>query len=84
VRAERHDHKARHFRVPVAARRSLDAPARERQFRQSSMGHRGAFPGSKIEITGSDGYFQLEMLQHGLLRPLKAANFPTAHCAICC
>src|SRR6516164_8093238 len=38
------------------------------------MGHRGAFPGSRIEITGSDGYFQLEMLQHGLLRPLKAAK----------
>ena len=33
-----------------------------------------AFPGCKIEITGSDGYFELEMLQHGLLRPLKAAE----------
>jgi predicted ATPase len=33
-----------------------------------------AFPGCKIEITSSDGYFELEMLQHGLLRPLKAAE----------
>jgi predicted ATPase len=33
-----------------------------------------AFPGSKIEITTSDGYFELEMRQHGLLRPLKAAE----------
>jgi len=33
-----------------------------------------AFPGAKIEITSSDGYFELEMLQHGLLRPLKAAE----------
>ena len=30
-----------------------------------------AFPGSKIEITGSDGYFELEMLQHGLMRRLS-------------
>ena len=33
-----------------------------------------AFPGSKIEITTSDGYFELEMRQHGLLRPLKEAE----------
>lgn len=33
-----------------------------------------AFPGCKIEITSSDGHFELEMLQHGLLRPLKAAE----------
>jgi predicted ATPase len=33
-----------------------------------------AFPGCEIEITSSDGYFELEMLQHGLLRPLKAAE----------
>jgi predicted ATPase len=33
-----------------------------------------AFPGCEIEITSSDGHFELEMLQHGLLRPLKAAE----------
>jgi predicted ATPase len=31
-----------------------------------------AFPASEIEITNSEGYFEIEMRQHGLLRPLKA------------
>jgi predicted ATPase len=33
-----------------------------------------AFPGASIEIVSTDGYFELEMQQHGLLRPLKAAE----------
>jgi predicted ATPase len=33
-----------------------------------------AFPGAGIEIVNTDGYFELEMKQHGLLRPLKAAE----------
>ena len=33
-----------------------------------------AFPGCKIEITSSDGYFELHMRQHGLSRSLKAAE----------
>jgi predicted ATPase len=33
-----------------------------------------AFPGGAIEIAETDGYFELEMQQHGLLRPLKAAE----------
>ena len=33
-----------------------------------------AFPGSTISITGYDGRFELAMQQHGLLRPLKAAE----------
>ncbi len=33
-----------------------------------------AFPGASIEIVDSDGYFELEMHQHGLLRSLKAAE----------
>lgn len=33
-----------------------------------------AFPGSLIEIEGENGYFQFHMRQHGLLRPLKAAE----------
>ena len=33
-----------------------------------------AFPGSKVSVVNSDGYFEVEMRQHGLLRPLKAAE----------
>jgi predicted ATPase len=33
-----------------------------------------AFPGSTVEIVNTDGYFELQMRQHGLLRPLKAAE----------
>jgi predicted ATPase len=33
-----------------------------------------AFPGAHVEVTSIDGYFELEMYQHGLLRPLSAAE----------
>jgi predicted ATPase len=33
-----------------------------------------AFPGARLAVAASDGYFELEMRQHGLLRPLKAAE----------
>lgn len=33
-----------------------------------------AFPGSKLEIVTSDGYFEPQLRQHGLLRPLGAAE----------
>jgi len=33
-----------------------------------------AFPGCRVDIASSDGYFELLMSQHGLLRPLKAAE----------
>jgi len=33
-----------------------------------------AFPGAGVEVVNTDGYFELEMRQHGLLRPLKAAE----------
>src|SRR6201999_1520546 len=33
-----------------------------------------AFPGSRIEIKNSEGYFTIAMRQHGLLRPLGAAE----------
>ena len=33
-----------------------------------------AFPGAGIEIVENEGYFELEMRQHGLLRPLRAAE----------
>jgi predicted ATPase len=33
-----------------------------------------AFPGGSIDVSVSDGYFEVEMRQHGLLRPLKTAE----------
>ncbi|WP_027134445.1 AAA family ATPase [Geminicoccus roseus] len=33
-----------------------------------------AFPGAELGIASTDGWFELEMRQHGLLRPLKAAE----------
>ena len=33
-----------------------------------------AFPGCAVEIANGDGYFELQMVQHDLLRPLKAAE----------
>ncbi len=33
-----------------------------------------AFPKSSVVVTEADGYFELAMQQHGLLRPLKAAE----------
>lgn len=33
-----------------------------------------AFPGCAVEIVNTGGYFELQMRQHGLLRPLKAAE----------
>lgn len=33
-----------------------------------------AFPGASIDVSMIDGYFEVEMRQHGLLRPLKTAE----------
>jgi predicted ATPase len=33
-----------------------------------------AFPGASLAVASADGYFELEMRQHGLLRALKAAE----------
>ena len=33
-----------------------------------------AFPGSSLAVAASDGYFELEMRQEGLLRPLRSAE----------
>ncbi|MBV9238550.1 MAG: AAA family ATPase, partial [Xanthobacteraceae bacterium] len=33
-----------------------------------------AFPGAAVEIVNADGYFELQMRQHGLLRPLNSAE----------
>lgn len=34
-----------------------------------------AFPGGSIDVCDADGYFEVEMRQHGLLRPLTASEF---------
>jgi predicted ATPase len=33
-----------------------------------------AFPGATVSVTSTDGWFDVEMHQHGLLRPLKSAE----------
>jgi predicted ATPase len=33
-----------------------------------------AFSGARVGVSGTDGYFEIEMHQHGLLRPLKASE----------
>lgn len=33
-----------------------------------------AFPGSTVDIVSNDGWFEVEMRQHGLLRPLRTAE----------
>jgi predicted ATPase len=33
-----------------------------------------AFPGGKVSVSPNEGWFEVEMQQHGLLRPLKAAE----------
>ena len=33
-----------------------------------------AFPGGRVDVKYSEGWFEVEMRQHGLLRPLKAAE----------
>jgi predicted ATPase len=33
-----------------------------------------AFPGATVDVVSTDGLFEIEMHQHGLLRPLKAAE----------
>ena len=33
-----------------------------------------AFPGSSVQVTNTDGWFEVQMQQHGLLRSLKAAE----------
>jgi predicted ATPase len=33
-----------------------------------------AFPGASVQVTNTGGWFEVQMQQHGLLRPLKAAE----------
>jgi predicted ATPase len=43
-----------------------------------------AFPAARVEVVSTDGYFELEMHQHGLVRPLKPQNCPMVRCATYC
>jgi predicted ATPase len=57
-------------RAPRSGRRrcsSIDAEALDAAIED-------AFPGARVAVTVDAGWFQTEMRQHGLLRPLKAAE----------
>ena len=41
-----------------------------------------AFPGARVAVTDGNGWFEVEMQQHGLLRPLKAGRTLRRHAAI--
>jgi predicted ATPase len=66
--------------TPVLASDGSDLAAAVETIRQIGDAHHlddaiaDAFPGARIDVSGADGYFELEMRQHGLLRPLKAAE----------
>ena len=66
--------------TPVLASDGTDLAAALQTIREiGSPGDLGAtiedaFPGSTLEIAAGDGYFELQLRQHGLLRPLRAAE----------
>jgi predicted ATPase len=66
--------------TPVLASDGSDLAAAVQTIRQIGDGKKmdaaiaDAFPGARVEVIGSDGYFELEMHQHGLLRPLKTSE----------
>ncbi|WP_344307664.1 AAA family ATPase [Fodinicola feengrottensis] len=67
-------------RTPVLAHDGADLPAALQTIRETgdttgldaAVDH--AFPGSRVEIDVLDGRFELRFRQHGLLRPLDAAE----------
>lgn len=67
-------------RTPVLAHDGSDLAAAlqtiREQGRSDELDHAvaAAFPGARLEITGSDGWFSLAMRQPGMLRPLAAAE----------
>lgn len=66
--------------TPVLAGDGADLAAAVQTIRRIGSGEElstaiaDAFPGAHVEIVDTDGYFELHMRQHGLLRPLKAAE----------
>ncbi|MFG2195977.1 AAA family ATPase [Streptomyces sp. NPDC048639] len=67
-------------RTPVLSADGSDLPAALQTIRETGdvaaldAAVEAAFPGSRIEIAPRDGRFELELHQHGLLRPLGAAE----------
>src|ERR1700676_1502512 len=61
-----------------ASRRSAPIPrywrATVRIWRQPYAAIADAFSGARVGVSGTDGYLEIEMRQHGLLRPLKASE----------
>src|ERR1700676_124743 len=61
-----------------ASRRSAPIPrywrATVRIWRQPYAAIADAFSGARVGVSGTDGYFELEMRQNGLLRPLKTSE----------
>jgi predicted ATPase len=66
--------------TPVLGSDGSDLPAALQTIRETGNPNElaaaisDAFPGGEIEISVSGGYFEVHMQQHGLLRPLKAAE----------
>lgn len=67
-------------RTPVLAADGSDLPAALQTIRETGdhealdTAVEAAFPGSRVAIAERDGRFELELHQHGLLRPLGAAE----------
>ncbi|MEV7418641.1 AAA family ATPase [Streptomyces sp. NPDC089919] len=67
-------------RTPVLSADGSDLPAALQTIREVGDHHAldeavdAGFPGSRVEIANRDGRFELELHQHGLLRPLTAAE----------
>lgn len=67
-------------RTPVLAHDGRDLAAALQTIRENGDGEglsaaiENAFPGAKLGINEDSGWFSLELKQHGLLRPLRAAE----------
>ena len=67
-------------RTPVLASSGADAAAALQTIREIGNPRalddaiEDAFPGGSVEVTALDGLFEITMRQHGLLRPLRAAE----------
>jgi predicted ATPase len=66
--------------TPVLSHDGADLAAALQTIRQIGDGEAldravaDAFPGSRVDVCVATGWFEVEMRQHGLLRPLKAAE----------
>ena len=66
--------------TPVLSHDGADLAAALQTIRQIGDGDaldeaiEDAFPGARVTVSFTDGWFEVEMQQHGLLRPLKASE----------